>query len=197
MSNYPAHRVLMHLPEFYQDFLEFAELDRVETGLLNQAEDGINAVLDNAYVETMDSETIKRMEVFFGIVNQPDEDLDFRRLRLLNRIQTKPPFTKLWLQQKLDDLLGPGATIVEVDGPNFTLYVSVNIEDAALFREFNHLIATVKPANIIYQQRTSMNSNLELVHNISYKPVTYNYKLGSWQLGALPFRSLGSEVIIK
>lgn len=197
MSNYPPNRVLQHLPEFYKEILEFEEIDKVETGDLNELQNAIQSVLDNNFIDTMSVAIIRRYESFLGIIALPDETIQFRRDRILNRLQTKPPFTAKWLQEKLDALLGEGSSLVEVDGPNYTLYVTISIEDAPLFREFQHLIEVVKPANIIYQQKVALNNNLELVHNIKTYPIDYNYKLGSWSLGSLPFRSLGTEVIVK
>ncbi|MMZ66416.1 hypothetical protein D1872_289140 [compost metagenome] len=88
-------------------------------------------------------------------------------------------------------------TIVSVDVENFILYVTTNIENANIFKEVLHTIQTVKPANLVYQQNTSLNDTIGLEEHISKQEITWNYKLGSWKLGEKPFWSLGTEVRIK
>jgi len=124
------------------------------------------------------------------------ESLTFRRRRLINRYSTKPPFTIRYLQQRLDQLIGPGLTIVSVDVQQFILYVTTNIQNATVFREVQHTIQTIKPANLIYQQETSTASTIGLEEHISKQDIAWNYKLGSWQLGAGPFATLGPEEVI-
>ncbi|HLT41953.1 MAG TPA: hypothetical protein VKZ95_04545, partial [Sphingobacteriaceae bacterium] len=95
-------------------------------------------------------------------------------------------------------LVGVGLTIVSVDYPNRILFVTTNIEDAPLFNEVLHTINTIKPANMIYQQKTSVNDIIGLEEHISKQAITWNYKLdGTWKLGEKPFWTLGSEEVVK
>ncbi|GKU79848.1 putative phage tail protein [Paenibacillus sp. L3-i20] len=193
-----ANRVVKHLPEFYRDIQDFRELDVTVSEELNNIDSAINQLLDNRFVMTSSVEAIERREKIRRINADPNvESLEFRRLRILNRNQTKPPFTIRYLQQQLDRLVGVGMTIVTVNSQQFIISVMTNIENALLFREVHYTINIVKPANMLYQQSTSLGEKIGFKESISRKSVTWNYKLGSWKVGEKPFATLGSEVVIK
>ncbi len=188
-----------YLPSYYQEIKDFRELAATEDVELDSLNAAVQRLLDDQFVMTASAQAIARREAMLGIQADPStESLDFRRRRILNRYQTKPPFTVRYLQQQLDRLVGPGMTIVSVDVENFILYVTTNIENAEVFREVIHTVDMVKPANIVYQQNTALNTTIELEESISQQSITWNYKLdGSWKLGEKAFSTLGTEVPIK
>lgn len=189
---------MSYLPEFYREFNEFAEIDQTESVEFDDLETAIQRAFDNRFVMTSDAEAVKRREKMLGIQADPTtETLEFRKKRLINRYSTKPPFTKRYLQEHLDALVGPGMTIVSVDVRNFILYVTANIENAKVFREVIHTVETVKPANMVYQQNTSLRADIGLQESIRLRPITWNYRLGSWQLVVQPFATLGEEEVVK
>lgn len=192
-------RILIHLPEFYGDIEDFVELDNTETIELNLLQGAVNQLFDDQFVETSGLQAIKRREQMLVIQADPTtETLDFRRRRILNRYQTKPPFTIRYLQRQLDMLVGEGMTIVSVDYANRVLTVAANIDNASVFKEVLRTIETIKPANLVYQQNTALEGEIELEEHISMQMMIWNYKLdGTWKLGEKSFVSYGPEVPIK
>lgn len=192
-------RILIHLPEFYGGIEDFVELGKTESAELELMESAVNQLLDDQFVETSGLQAIKRREQMLGIQADPKtESLEFRRKRILNRYQTKPPFTIRYLQQQLDMLVGPGMTIVSRDPAKHLLIVTTNIDDANVFKEVIRTIETIKPANMIYQQNTALEGTIDLEEHIGMKEMTWNYRLdGSWLLGEKPFVTYGPEVPIK
>lgn len=190
-------RVLKHLPEYYRLIVDFNQLSSTETVELNQLQGAVDQLFNDQYVLTASSAAIRRRELMLGIQADPDESLQFRCLRILNRYQTKPPFTIRYLQQQLDRLVGSGMTLVSVDPQAFLLTVTTNLDDANVFREIHHTIDTIKPANMLYQQHTSLDNVITMVEKVSMKRMTWNYGLdGGWRLGQQPFVSYGQEVRI-
>lgn len=193
-----SDRIMHYLPEYYREIEDFKALSNTETIELDNMEIAIQQLLDDQFVMTASVDAIKRRERMLGIQADPTtESLEFRRKRLINRYSTKPPFTRRWLQQQLDRLVGPGMTIVSVDPQQFILIVTANIENANVFREVIHTVDAVKPANMVYQQNTALHADIGLDERISKQDITWNYALGSWQLGAQPFSTLGAEEVIK
>lgn len=193
------NRLLEYLPEIYHDILDFKEFIEAESTELLGLQQVTDQLLDDRFVDTASEQAIKRRESMLGIQADPTtETLDFRRKRLVNRYSTKPPFTVRYLQQRLDYLVGVGLTIVSVDPQNFILTVTTNIEDAAVFKEVERTVRIVKPANLIYQQQTSIEDLIELEELISKKDIYWNYKLdGSWLVGEKSFADFGTEGMIK
>nr|WP_150959369.1 putative phage tail protein [Aneurinibacillus sp. XH2] len=179
-----------------RDFRELAKTEDIELKLLEGA---INQLFDDQFVMTSGPDAIRRREKMLGIQADPTtESLEFRKKRILNRYQIKPPFTIRYLQQQLDSLLGKGRALTSVDVQNFILTVTTSLDDANLFKEMERTIKTVKPANLIYQQQTAVQDEVIIVEHISKKDIAWNYKLnGTWRLGEKPFSTLGQEVVIK
>ena len=194
-----AGRILGYLPDFYRGIRDFAELDRTESAELDELAAAVERLLDDQFVLTAGADAIKRRERMLGIQADPaSETLEFRRARIINRYSTKPPFTLGYLQEQLDRLVGPGRTLAEVDAQQYLLTITTAIEDAAIFREVEHTVKLILPANLVYRQNTALHDKVELAESIAVQEVTWNYKLdGSWQLGAAPFATLGPEVPVK
>lgn len=194
-----TNRVSRHWPAKLLEIRDFREIANTEAGELEQAQRAVDKLLADQFIETACKETILRRERELGIQYDPEtETLEFRRNRLINRYSTKPPFTLRFLQQQLDDLVGRGRTNVTVDVQNFILTVEAAITDANVFKEVEHTVNVIKPANLVYQQRTALIETIGLDEKISRQDVTWNYKLdGSWKLGEKPFATLGPEVPVK
>lgn len=194
-----SDRISKYWPDVYKKIQDFREIGKTVTIEIEQLSAEMQRVLDNSFIETADARTIKRLEKPLGIQANPSENLNFRRRRLLNRYQTKPPFTVRWLQRQLDRLVGSGMTIVSIDYANQVLTITANIGDANVFNEVQHTVNTIKPANMIYQHNTSTRDVIGLKEHISKQEITWNYILdGSWQLGdELPFATFGEKEVIK
>lgn len=193
------NRLLTYLPEEYHDIIDMIELTETETVEIINAETAVQKLLDDKFVVSASEQGVRRRERMLGIQADPTtESIEFRRRRLINRYSTKPPFTRKYLQEQLDALVGAGMTIVSIDSQEFILTVTTNIDDAHVFREVIHTIETVKPANMLYQQNTSLISKIGIKEHIKKQDITWNYKLdGSWKLGEKPFATFGAEEDIK
>lgn len=192
------NRLLEYLPEELREVEDFEALTDAEIPELNNLNNAIQRLLDDQFISTASLESIRRWEAILRIQADPStEDLSFRRKRIINRLSTKPPFTVRWMQEQLNRLIGPGMAVVSVDVQQFILYVTTNIENANLFKEVQHTVQSVKPANMVYQQNTSLNHRIGVKHTTKRRTVTWNYKLdGSWNLGEKPFATLGPEVTL-
>lgn len=193
-----SNRISAQWQDFYLEIEDFVELSKAEATEVDNLEQAVQQLFDDQFVMTAGPEAIKRREKMLGIQADPSESLDFRRRRILNRYQTKPPFTIRWLQRQLNQLVGKGLVVVDVDVQNFILYVKADIDDAAVFKEVNHTVLTVKPANLIYNQQTEINEGITLQENIYKTTLQRMTGLGTtWQLGITPFAERGEEVKVK
>lgn len=195
----PADRILKYWPEIYHEIDDFVALAEVQSSQVENLDNAVQQLFDDQFVMSSSPEAIKRREKLLRIQADPaNESLEFRKKRILNRYQTKPPFTIRWLQQQINQLVGEGLVIVDVDVQNFILYVRADIDDAAVFKEVNHTVLTVKPANLIYNQQTEINEGIALQENIYKSTLRRMTGLSTtWQLGITPFAVRGEEEQIK
>ncbi|WP_328802036.1 putative phage tail protein [Paenibacillus sp. LX16] len=193
-----SNELLESLPPELQEIEEFQVITEAELPQMQKLIDMVTQIRNNQFIMTSDAQAIKRREQRLGIQADPTtESLDFRKIRLINRMSTKPPFTVRYLQQQLDKLVGEGLTIVTVDYASRVLTITANIDNAPVFSEVERTVSVIKPANMAYQQQTSIEDAITVEERMSYRALTRRTKLGSWGVGTIPFADPGPEVIIK
>ena len=191
-------QLCQQLPPWYREVLDYQQICQTETAQFEALAQEITGVADNFFFQTMGLSGVEMWEQIFHIVPNPQtEDIDFRRYRVLNRITTKPPYTLGFLYQKLDELIGPGLWEVTVDYPNYTLYIESSAQNQNYAQEVAFTINRIKPAHIVYVNTPFIQSGILLSEQIERLIRTYNYKLGSWALGALPFATDGENEVVK
>ena len=190
--------MLSLLPTWYREILDYQEICQTEKAQFDALASEITGVADNFFFQTMDESAVSMWEQIFEITPNPEtETLDFRRARALNRISTRPPFTLGFLYQKLDELIGPGAWTVTVDYENYTLYIESSALDQQYATEVAFTINRIKPAHIVYINTPYVRTGILLSETIELSQRIYNYKLGAWGLGVLPFAIEEGQGVIK
>lgn len=187
---------MQYEPEYYHQVREFIALLDAEEPELDLLEEKRIRLLEDQFVMTSSELSIRRRELQLHIQADPvQESLDFRRRRIINRYTTKPPFTIRYLQQKLDQFLGTNKAVATVDIQNFILKITANLTDASVFNEVNYTVQSIKPANLLYVQGTSLQESLVLAEKAYFSGTTRNTKLSTrWKLGSTPFTEQGEEI---
>lgn len=190
-------RVCQYLPDWYKGIAEYQQFCKVETAQMESAEAITKRVYGNFYFSTMDAAGLSEWESIFGIIASPTETLEFRRARLINRLSLKPPFTIRFLRKQLDALIGEGNYNLIVDAGNYTLYVESSASSQAFAIEAAYTINHIKPAHIVYINTPLITEALKINETVEKGNTVYNYRLGAWGLGLLPFASASAMEVIK
>lgn len=205
-------------PTIYNGVLETDILTEIEDKQFNKYFEHMDTARRNQFVQTADVQGIEDTERIYRIrANPQTEDLDFRRQRLLLRMQTAPPFTMPFLRERLDKIIGVGKyrawlTMGERNyilgswqlgrksfrESAYTLNVSAVTPDTNWYHEVHVLIGRIKPGNIIFSFFPMMTAMIGITETISQTNTKWHYKLnGGWKLGATPFSSMGNPEVVK
>lgn len=214
--------IAAYYPSIYEGVLETDILAEVEDRMLDDYFGQVTSTLNNQFVDLADIRGIENYERILGIIADPTtESLEFRRERIRNRFTLYPPFTIRFLRNKLDEIVGPGRWELVMDYNNYTLYLESTTPDFSWFNELNITLTLIKPANIVLalspliagtmlmsetisvglpvwnyvlDGRFYLNGTPFLTEGASYE---FNYALGEWELGVLPFANEGEMEVIK
>lgn len=188
-----------YFPLVYKEVEEIQQIVNTENKNFNVAEDELNTLLDNQFIMTSDERAISYRENELGIMANPSvETLDFRRIRLMNRISMQPPFTAKFLRERLDELIGVGKYTLTIDYDNYTIYIESVAENQVYAHEVAVTLTRIKPANMIYVNLPTVSDLMLVNEEVSTTNLVYNYRLGvTWNLGQKPFLSYSDEVIKK
>lgn len=179
-----------YLPPWFREIQEYQEICAAESVQMEDLAEAAEAVNTNMFIQEMDEAAVKQWEGILRILADPaSETLGFRRARVLNRVSIRPPFTLGFLYQKLDELIGKGKWEVNVDYPNYTLYVKSSAQNQQYAIEVSYTINKLKPAHIVYINQPFLSQLLTLEEQVNLTQRTYHYTLGSWGLGLNPFAS--------
>lgn len=189
--------LLTLLPPWYRRILDYQEICETEQTEFETIYTTLNVVNQNLFLQTMDEGTVAEWEKIFGITADPEaETLDFRRARIINRLSMQPPYTLGFLYQKLDELIGKGRWEVNVDYPNYTLYIKSSAIDQSYAIEVAYTVNHIKPAHIVYINQPFLSEGLSIDESVNLTQLVYNYKLGAWGLGVNPFVSEQDKGVI-
>lgn len=186
-----------YFPDIYENILEIDLLsDTLDKSFNNLDKEFLKAIL-NSFVITADVNMIKEYEAILKINDTELKDIEFRRQRILNRLAMNVPYTIKALRHKLNDIIGENNYKVYVDNENYTLYLESKILSQDWFTETYITINKMKPANIVFINKPFMQSKILINEEVTLAQREYNYKLGIWQLGVKPFKSLRQKGVVK
>ena len=189
--------LLALLPPWYRRILDYQQICETEQTEFETIYNTLNVVNQNLFLQTMDEGAVSEWEKIFGITADPEtETLDFRRARIINRLSMQPPYTLGFLYQKLDELIGKGRWEVNVDYPNYTLYIKSSAINQSYAIEVAYTVNHIKPAHIVYINQPFLSEGLLLDESVNLTQLVYNYKLGAWGLGVNPFVSEQDKGVI-
>ena len=149
----PDTNICQYYPHWFRRILDFQALCHTEDQELQKLAEAMDQIHSNLFVQTMDEGTCAQWEAILRVLPAPDETLDFRRLRVLNRLSLRPPFTLVFLRKKLEELFGSGNYGLEVDYPNYALWIEVFLKNTDSFANITILqdiLGVVKPCHILY-----------------------------------------------
>ena len=144
--------VCQYYPHWFRDILDFQYLCRTESQELHLLAEDMDRLHSNLFIQTMDEGTCAQWEAILRILPAPGETLAFRRLRVLNRLALRPPFTLAFLREKLEELFGQGNWRLEPYYPRYALLIEMFIRNpehqvnTGIFMDILHI---VKPCHIV------------------------------------------------
>lgn len=188
-----------YIPDIYKNVDEFNEILDIQEKLKLLFLKNCNEVEDNQFIATLTLEGVIRYEKLLNIIPNPEsESLEFRRNRVKNRLTTMPPFTKNFLYDKLNNIIGKDKFNMYIDYDNYTLYIESSADNQNWFIETQITVNSTKPANIVFINKPLISDFILSSEKIDLAGIIYNYKLGTtWILGKNPFSSRENKGVIK
>ena len=188
-----------YLPDWYSGVKEFDILLDIEEESFNLLKSEIDKAKENQWIVTADEQTISQHETIFNIISNPlTETLSFRRQRLLNRLQSTPPFTIKYLIGRLNQTFGSQNYTLIIDYENYQMLIETASENANWFNEVQAIIHKIKPANLVYIQIPAITQKLTVIETAAINELVY-FRVGKGRIGRDPLLKImeDKEVVMK
>lgn len=186
--------LIRYLPQYLSEYKELQHIANAENPEFCLAWNRSEQVLDNMFIMSADETGIRRFERILKIFPATEDSLETRRFRVLSVWNDRLPYTLRALKTKLGTLINDFN--LWVDYGKYTLHFETGFENMVNYREILDVINRMLPANMVLVVNPVLYSTIELSEDILTSSMRHNYKLGSWELGKLPFISFGEEEYI-
>lgn len=135
-----------HLPEYYQDIQEIEVLNDVLSPVIQEYKDKVNDIIVQKYIHTATDLGLSRYEFILNIPKAGD--LDMRRFNILQKLTSQTPYTYLWLDHTLKQLIGVGSYEVDLNIAEYTLDIWVTDDKEKVILSLKKQLRELIPANI-------------------------------------------------
>lgn len=133
---------------FYRPILDLQELVGAEEPEFMLLCSFVNQVLNNLFIQTADSGTLTLYEQVLGIAAEPDDDLEFRRWRVMLRWKRRPPYTTPALKEVLNETVGIGNWEIAPNENLLIIHVIIYDQDYKVYNEVRRMLIEYIPAHI-------------------------------------------------
>lgn len=146
-------KVLRFANDIYTENREMLAIYNAENKEISVINNATSRAFLNNFVKSCDVEGIRDWERIYDIVaDEIVETLEFRQERILNRLTTQPPYTKIYLKQMLERIFGAENIILKITNETYIIYIAIETENSELFNDTIQTIKRLVPANMIIEQ---------------------------------------------
>ncbi len=136
------------LPRYFRPIIEFQEIIKAHGYGLGKVEEVMARLQANFYILTCDELTIVYYERLLGIAYRIGDSLDFRRIRVLQKLNLITPFTIGFLRERLTELYGKEGYILSVNPETYTLNIKVTSDRYGAIDLLYGLLLDILPAHL-------------------------------------------------
>lgn len=153
-----------YMPPFLKDVREFKEIFTTEDKELEYMNNLIASMLTEVIVKTANSYGLTRYEKIYEITDIAST-VEARRTNILLKINNRVPYTKKWLVNLLDAVIGKDAYTLKIDESNYLINIETTLNYSEAMETLKKELALEIPANmkLNYDLVTNMKLNIAAI----------------------------------
>lgn len=153
-----------YMPPFLKDVREFKEIFNTEDKELEYMNNLIASMLTEVIVKTANSYGLTRYEKIYEIT-EIASTVEARRTNILLKINNRVPYTKKWLVNLLDAVIGKDAYTLKIDEKNYLINIETTLNYSEAMETLKKELTLEIPANMKmkYDLVTNMKLNIAAI----------------------------------
>ncbi|OSA89563.1 UNVERIFIED_ORG: hypothetical protein B2H93_15995 [Clostridium botulinum] len=172
-----------YVPKILQEFKEFKTVTNTENPEIKLLWSTLEDAFNDQFINDATENGVKRWESILKIVPKGTDSLDFRKFRIITRLNERLPYTYRLLEQQLTTLCGKDGYHLELKNKEYTLIVKIALTAKSNLDDVGDLLNRTVPANIVI--------DLSLLYNQQLTLSKYTHK----ELSAYTHNNLRNEVL--
>lgn len=151
--NNDIRKIFRLAPDIYNENETMLEIYDRQRDSVDQYENLITRTFLNNFVESCDLNGIRRFEKIFGIIaDEVNESFDFRKARIRNKFILQFAYTKIFLQQILEEIFGVDMYKLDIYENEYRVEANVETSIQNLVEQTFKDLREIIPANMIIEQ---------------------------------------------
>ena len=141
--------LMRYLPPYYDDVVEMNLVMEAENPEVDELSVALTQVKDNQFILTADNSRVRQWEKLLKL--HPDmaaQSLDYRKAMVIMRLSTRSPLTNRWLVEKLNEVVGVGRYIIELEHDKYWLYIRLHKDALEIMTDLKTYLREKLPANL-------------------------------------------------
>jgi len=153
-----------YIPPILKEYKELIAIANTENPELNLLWQSLEDILNDQFINDATENGVKRWEKILTIIPKGTDTLDFRKFRVLSRLNEKLPYTYRVLEQQLITLCGEDGYYLELKNNEYTLIVKIDLTARSKFNDVGNLLDRIVPSNMIIDLTLLYNQNSTLAN---------------------------------
>lgn len=141
--------LLSYQSNIIQQIREFKVLSEVENPKLECVWQAVEDAINDQFATTLTDNGCKRWESIMEIKAKDTDDLEFRRFRILSKLNEQLPYSYRMLELQLRTLCGDDGYTMELRNNEYTLVVKIALTSKNKYSDVETTMRKYVPANIV------------------------------------------------
>ena len=183
MANFNKDReinLIKYIPDVLSDVDEYKAIMEIETENKKDQWQILEKLFDSQYILEAGEFGISLFEKMHDVMKLDTDTLQFRRNRIYQLYNDKPPFTRQWLKTSLDSMLAGCKYSYDIDTEKFTFTIYFEGVTTQVLNQVYLWLEKILPYNMlisnVYLQKTSTTTRMA-----TYLRSTKKFKVKAWQ----------------
>jgi uncharacterized protein YmfQ (DUF2313 family) len=108
--------LLAYQPDYYKNSKVMNQINTTNSAELTLCNNRVTTTYNNLFIDTADSDTISRWEKIFNLTVAPEDDMSYRRSRIISRIKGQGTFTVAFVKNVAESFENGEVDIIEDNG---------------------------------------------------------------------------------
>lgn len=149
-------KLIDYLPPFIKSIREIKIIMNCEDTELEALWHEVGDVLDDQFILHATLNGVKRWEKILKLQPKATDTLKSRKIRILNQLNVRLPYTYRMLIERLEQLCGSGNYLVSCNFNQYEISIKTHLDTVNKIEELCDLLKHILPANIIVQTHNTM-----------------------------------------
>ena len=163
--------LISYQSKIIQEIREFKVLSEIENSKLECVWQAVEDAINDQFATSLTDNGCKRWENIMEINAKDTDDLDFRRFRILSKLNEQLPYTYRMLEIQLQTLCGDNGYKMILRNNEYTLVVKIALASKNKYSDVESTLRKYVPANIVLDVSLMYNTH-EIISQFTYEQLT-------------------------